>query len=90
MRSTGIVRKLDELGRVVLPKEIRDRFNYEERQPVEIYIENDCIVLKKYNANPNINHLAEELIHAIVNKNISVSSNMLAELNELKNSCYED
>lgn len=48
MKSTGIVRKIDELGRIVLPKEIRKIFDLKEKDPVEIYTEDDRIVLMKY------------------------------------------
>ena len=48
MKATGIVRKLDELGRIVLPMEIRNTFNLEPKDPVEIFVEGDRIILKKY------------------------------------------
>lgn len=48
MKSTGIVRKVDELGRVVIPKELRRTLGIEEKDPVEIYIDGDKIILKKY------------------------------------------
>lgn len=48
MKSMGIVRKLDQLGRVVLPKELRETFEYVENQPLEIYTQGDLIILKKY------------------------------------------
>ncbi len=48
MKSTGIVRKVDELGRVVLPKELRTTLNIAQRDPLEIYVEGDNIILKKY------------------------------------------
>jgi len=48
MKSTGIVRKVDELGRVVLPKELRRTLGIEEKDPIEIYIDGDKIILKKY------------------------------------------
>lgn len=48
MKSTGIVRKVDELGRIVLPKELRCTLDIEEKDSLEIYIDGDCIVLKKY------------------------------------------
>ena len=50
MKSTGIVRRIAELGRVVLPSELRRTLNLEVRDPVEIFIEGDAIVLRKYNA----------------------------------------
>lgn len=48
MKSTGIVRKLDELGRVVIPKEIRNKLDIEEKDPIEIYIDGNSIILKKF------------------------------------------
>ncbi|AVK95585.1 AbrB/MazE/SpoVT family DNA-binding domain-containing protein [Lysinibacillus sphaericus] len=48
MKSTGIVRKVDELGRIVLPKELRRTLGIEEKDPVEIYIDGNQIILQKY------------------------------------------
>lgn len=48
MKSTGIVRKLDELGRITLPIELRRTMNATERDPLEIYVEDDRIILQKY------------------------------------------
>lgn len=48
MKSTGIVRKVDELGRVVLPIELRRGFSIAEKDGLEIYIDGDTIILKKY------------------------------------------
>lgn len=46
--ATGIVRKVDELGRVVLPVELRRTMGIDEKDPLEIYMDGDSIVLKKY------------------------------------------
>lgn len=48
MKSTGIVRKVDELGRIVLPIELRRTLDIAEKDPLEIYMEGDSIVLHKY------------------------------------------
>lgn len=48
MKSTGIVRKVDELGRIVIPKELRRTLNIEEGDGLEIYTEGEQIILKKY------------------------------------------
>ena len=48
MKSTGIVRKIDELGRVVLPMELRRVLNLNVKDSIEIYVEGDNIILKKY------------------------------------------
>jgi transcriptional pleiotropic regulator of transition state genes len=48
MKATGIVRAVDALGRVVLPMELRRTLNIEETDPLEIYVDDDRIILKKY------------------------------------------
>lgn len=48
MKATGIVRKIDELGRVVLPMELRRNLNLNVKDSIEIYVEEDRIILKKY------------------------------------------
>lgn len=48
MKATGIVRKVDGLGRVVLPIELRRTFGIEEKDPLEIYVDEEKIILKKY------------------------------------------
>ena len=51
MKSTGMIRRVDELGRVVIPKEIRKKLSIEEKDPMEIYVEGHSIVLKKVEEN---------------------------------------
>ncbi|MGI6751417.1 MAG: AbrB/MazE/SpoVT family DNA-binding domain-containing protein [Anaerovoracaceae bacterium] len=48
MKATGIVRKVDELGRIVLPIELRRTLNINIKDPIEIFVDGDLIVLKKY------------------------------------------
>ena len=48
MKSTGIVRKVDELGRIVIPIELRRTLDIAEKDSLEIYTQDDAIVLKKY------------------------------------------
>ena len=48
MKSTGIVRKVDELGRIVIPIELRRTLDIAEKDAMEIYVNEDMIVLKKY------------------------------------------
>jgi transcriptional pleiotropic regulator of transition state genes len=49
MKATGIVRKIDELGRVVLPVELRRTMDIKEKDALAIYIDEESIILKKYN-----------------------------------------
>lgn len=48
MKSTGIIRKVDELGRVVIPIELRNTLKIAEKDPIEIFVDGTSIVLKKY------------------------------------------
>jgi len=48
MKSIGIIRKVDELGRIVLPIEMRRTLDIEVRDEIEIFMENDRIILQKY------------------------------------------
>ena len=51
MKSTGIIRRVDELGRVVIPIELRNQFNIVEKDPIEIYVDGSSIILKKFEPN---------------------------------------
>lgn len=51
MKSTGIIRKVDELGRVVIPIELRNKLEIQEKDPIEIYVEGSSVILKKYQPN---------------------------------------
>jgi len=48
MKATGIVRKVDVLGRIVLPIELRKNLDIEREDPIEIYVDGEYILLKKY------------------------------------------
>ena len=50
MKATGIVRRIDDLGRVVIPKEVRRALGIHEDDPLEIYTDTDCVCFKKYQA----------------------------------------
>ncbi len=62
MKETGIVRKLDSLGRIVLPSELRRNLKLGEHAPLEIYVEKDMIVLKKYTPSDIFTGEFEELV----------------------------
>ena len=51
MKATGIVRRVDELGRVVIPIEIRNKFDIFERDKIEIFVDGSSIILKKFEPN---------------------------------------
>ena len=51
MKSTGIIRRVDELGRVVIPIELRNKFGIAEKDPIEIFVDGSNIILKKFEPN---------------------------------------
>lgn len=64
MKATGIVRRIDELGRIVIPKEIRRTFRIKEGTPLEIFCGDDELVLKKYSMISEIKDFASEICSA--------------------------
>ena len=65
MKSTGVVRKIDDLGRIVIPKEIRKNLRIKESDNLEIFVTGEDIILRKYSMMKKINDLAQELTDAI-------------------------
>ena len=73
MKSTGIVRKIDELGRIVIPKEIRNVLSIHSNDDLEIFIDNMKIVLKKKKKSDNILNYSNNIVKIIDEKlNIKV------------------
>lgn len=77
MKATGIVRRIDDLGRVVVPKEIRRTLRIREGDPLEIFTEKDgAIILKKYSPIEELSSFAQEFCESasqILNTTICVS-----------------
>ena len=62
MKATGIVRRIDELGRIVIPKELRRTFRIKEGTPLEIFIgEQGELILKKFSPIIELNDIAKEI-----------------------------
>ena len=59
MKATGIIRRVDDLGRVVIPKEIRRTLKIHEGDPLEIFLENNCVCFQKYSV---IGSLSEDIL----------------------------
>jgi len=62
MKSTGIVRKVDELGRIVLPIELRRSLEIQEKDALEIFIDSNKIILRKYTPTDIFTGVMEDLI----------------------------
>lgn len=95
MKNTGVVRKIDELGRLVIPKEIRKNLNIHNGEDLQIYVENDNIVLKRHKKILTINECINKYIRVfkkffnssifIVDRdNVIVSSTEDFDINSLK------
>ena len=80
MKSTGIVRKVDELGRIVLPIEMRRTLEIAEKDPVEIYVEGDSVILRKYQASCVF---CDSTVGITTFKGRNVCASCLARLKEL-------
>lgn len=67
MKSTGMIRKVDELGRVVIPIELRRLLEINEQDSIEIYVEHNKIILQKY-----VPHLTCQITGEQTNNNLSL------------------
>jgi AbrB family transcriptional regulator (stage V sporulation protein T) len=66
MKATGIVRRIDDLGRVVVPKEIRRTLRIREGDPLEIFVDREGeVILKKYSPINELGHFAQEYAEAL-------------------------
>ncbi len=65
MKSTGIIRRIDDLGRVVIPKEIRKNLNIKENDSLEIFIDGENIILKKYSNLSKVEKLFNKYINIL-------------------------
>ena len=61
LTKSGITRRIDELGRIVVPKEIRYNLGIRDGEPLEIYTSDNALIIKKYSQVENIKDLAELL-----------------------------
>lgn len=69
-KATGVVRRIDDLGRIVLPKELRRTMRIKEGDSLEIFLDaNDKIVLKKYSAIQNLNTFVKEFVESMYSSN---------------------
>ncbi len=65
MKETGIVRRIDELGRVVIPKEIRKTLRIKEGDPLEIYTDKEELLFKKYSPVAKIENISDDIAESL-------------------------
>ena len=69
MKTTGVVRRVDDLGRIVIPKEIRRTLRIRDGESLEIYVDDETISLKKYSSMNDLSDISKELVNTI-NQNL--------------------
>lgn len=87
VRSTGMVRRIDDLGRVVIPKDIQHKIGINEGDPFEIFVEGEAVIFKKYDAANDIKAAIESAKRVVSNDaDISTekSAAVIAKLEEAK------
>jgi AbrB family transcriptional regulator (stage V sporulation protein T) len=68
MKTTGVVRRIDDLGRIVIPKEIRRSLKIRDGESMEIFVDNEYIALKKYSCLDDLVSISKELVETISNE----------------------
>ena len=77
MRTTGIVKGIDDLGRIVIPKDIRRALKIREGEPMEIFVEKDSVILKKFNSSQE---LKDELSTLVELYEVDVPSDIINKI----------
>lgn len=76
MKSTGVVRRVDDLGRIVIPKEIRRTLRIRDGESLEIFVDREMIALKKFSKMTDIDEVSKQLvdiINGVINKNVFIT-----------------
>ena len=74
LKATGVVRRIDDLGRIVIPKEMRRTLRIREGEALEIFVDNDFVALKKYSPMTDLEDFAKILVDSVYG---SINSNIL-------------
>lgn len=100
MKTTGVIRRIDELGRIVIPKEIRKNLRIKDGENIEIFIEGENIILKKHSILDKIKEDSKKIVDVVnyfLKKNVivtdrdsvvAVSGNIKKEYNDKQISSY--
>lgn len=93
MKSTGVLRRIDDLGRIVIPKEIRKNLKIKNGESLEIFINGDAVVLKKYSYMSDLRDVAQncsDSFYDVVNNDILITdlNNVIAASGPLKKKYY--
>lgn len=83
MKSTGMIRSIDTLGRIVLPKDLRKTLRIDTETPLEIFTESDTIILRKYRPAGCCEICGDLAEHMLDYRGHRICANCLAEMNKL-------
>lgn len=84
MKATGIIKRVDDLGRIQIPRELRRTMTIREGDPMEFYTMNDKIVLVPYNPDTDTRHAIEKLQKFIMFEDSNHKEELLAKIEEMK------
>ena len=76
MKATGVIRRIDDLGRIVIPKEIRRNLRIRDGESLEIFVDGNDIVLKKFSIMRNIDEYASNLalsLYSLIKKSVVIT-----------------
>ncbi len=94
MKTTGVVRRIDDLGRIVIPKEIRKTLHIRDGESMEIFVDNDYITLKKYSSFDEFVNIAKILVDSIykeIKKTVFITDmNKVVSYNSVDRKKYVD
>ncbi|MCI8568014.1 MAG: AbrB/MazE/SpoVT family DNA-binding domain-containing protein [Bacilli bacterium] len=65
MKATGVVRRIDDLGRIVIPKELRRTLKIRDGEFLEIFVESDSVILKKYSSFSDIKNVCDRIVSSV-------------------------
>ncbi len=94
MKTTGVVRRIDDLGRIVIPKELRRTLRIRDGESLEIFVENEMITLKKFSSMSDMKDISNNLantINQITFKNVIITDRdkVIAVSNNIKSKYLE-
>ncbi len=95
MKTTGVVRRIDDLGRIVIPKEIRKTLRIKDGESLEIFLDSDNIILKKYSRLSGLNDFYKNYVDSVwsaIGENIMITDNdkFVAIAGDLKKKCLNE
>ena len=90
MQRVGAIRKIDEVGRIVIPHDLRKNFCINAHDPLEIYTDLDLIILKKYTTEATLERSIKQLKYDVINLSQELGREKVAAINKILNELREE